>query len=103
LDKTSLQEQQIEAELIAARLFRYKVRRGLGVFYALIAAMPILGIILYLTVTPLFVVSGLVAGYVTIYECNIVWIFSREGEVRSTMKRVTAGYLGQRVLLLSFF
>jgi hypothetical protein len=59
--------QQAETELIAARLFRYKVRRGLGVFYALIAAMPIVGIVLYLTVPTFLVVSGLIAGYLGIY------------------------------------
>ncbi len=36
-------------------------------FYALIATMPVLGIILYLTVPILFVVSGLVAGYLVVY------------------------------------
>jgi hypothetical protein len=56
-----------QAELIAARLFRYKVRRGLGVFYALIAAMPIVGILLYVTVSTALVVSGLIAGYLVIY------------------------------------
>jgi hypothetical protein len=66
-----LQQQRIEAELIAARLFRYKVRRGLGVFYALVAIMPVVGIVLYLTVPPLFVVFGLIAGYLTI------WIVAR--------------------------
>ena len=63
--------QQAETELIAARLFRYRIRRGLGVFYALIAAMPVVGIILYLTLPTLFVVSGLIAGYLAIY------VFSR--------------------------
>jgi hypothetical protein len=67
LDYDNLQQQQIDAELIAARLFRYRVRRGLGVFYSLIAIMPVLGIILYLTVPILFVVSGLIAGYLTVY------------------------------------
>ncbi len=67
MDKDNLQQQQIEAELIAARLFRYRIRRGLGVFYALIAIMPVLGIILYLTVPILFVVSGLIAGYLAVY------------------------------------
>jgi hypothetical protein len=67
LENKELLLQQAEAELIAARLFRYKLRRGLGVFYALIAIMPILGIILYLTVPLLTVLSGLMAGYLAIY------------------------------------
>ncbi len=67
METKELQRQQVEAELIAARLFRYKIRRGLGVFYALVAIMPVLGIILYLTVPILLVVSGLVAGYLVIY------------------------------------
>ena len=65
--KEDLLVQQYEAELIAARLFRYKVRRGLGVFYALVAAMPIVEIALYLLVPTLFVVAGLIAGYLVIY------------------------------------
>lgn len=36
-------------------------------FYALIAVMPVLGIVLYLTVPILFVVSGLIAGYLATY------------------------------------
>jgi uncharacterized membrane protein YqjE len=67
LETDNLQQQRIEVELIAARLFRYRVRRGLGVFYSLIAIMPILGIILYLRVPTFFVVSGLIAGYLAIY------------------------------------
>ena len=67
MDKGNLQQQQIDAELIAARLFRYKVRRGLGVFYSLIAIMPVVGIILYVSVPLAFVVSGLIAGYFAIY------------------------------------
>ena len=43
------------------------MRRGLGVFYSLIAIMPVVGIVLYLTVPLLFVVSGLITGYVSIY------------------------------------
>lgn len=67
MESKELQQRQAEAELIATRLFRYKIRRGLGVFYALIATMPVLGIILYLTVPILFVVSGLIAGYLVVY------------------------------------
>src|SRR5579872_3515081 len=58
---------RVETELIAARLIRYKVRRGLGVFYAFITAMPIVGIVLYLAVPTFLVVSGLIAGYLGIY------------------------------------
>ena len=61
----------MEAELIAARLFRYRVRRGLGVFYALIALMPTMGVALYLTVSTVLVVSGIVVGYLA------VWFVSR--------------------------
>jgi hypothetical protein len=67
LEREELFQQQAEAELIASRLFRYRVRRGLGVFYSLIAAMPIVGITLYLTVPAFFVVCGLIAGYLVIY------------------------------------
>jgi hypothetical protein len=67
LERNEILKEQIEVELIASRLFRYKVRRGLGVFYALMSVMPIVGIALYLTVPTVFVVAGLVIGYLAIY------------------------------------
>ncbi|MGA2663533.1 MAG: hypothetical protein ABSF83_01125 [Nitrososphaerales archaeon] len=51
-------QQRIEAELIAARLFRFRARRGLGVFYSLISIIPLVGLILYNTVALPFAVAG---------------------------------------------
>lgn len=60
-------QQQIETELIATRLFRFRARRGLGVFYSLISIVPIMGIILYLTVPLLLVVSGIIVAYFAVW------------------------------------
>src|ERR1017187_1299241 len=62
-----LQQQRIEAELIAARLFRFRARRGLGVFYSLISILPLLGLILYNTTPLLFAVAGEMAGILAIW------------------------------------
>jgi hypothetical protein len=67
LDKSTLQQQQIEVELIAARLFRYRARRGLGVFYSLMAIIFPWAIALYLTVPLPFVILGLIAAYLPIW------------------------------------
>ena len=61
------QQQQIEAELIAARLFRFRARRGVGVFYSLISMLPIFSTILYATTTPLLTILGVVASTLAIW------------------------------------
>jgi hypothetical protein len=67
LETDVLQQQRIEAELIAARLFRFRARRGVGVFYSLVSIVPLLGLILYNT-TPLpFAVAGELAGILAIW------------------------------------
>jgi hypothetical protein len=67
LESGVLQQQRIEAELIAARLFRFRARRGLGVFYSLISILPLLGLILYNTAPLLFAVAGELAGVLAIW------------------------------------
>src|ERR1035438_5098197 len=62
-----LHQQRIEAELIAARLFRFRARRGVGVFYSLISIVPLLGLILYNTTPLLFAVAGGLTGILAIW------------------------------------
>jgi hypothetical protein len=62
-----LHQQRIEAELIAARLFRFRARRGLGVFYSLISIVPLLGLILYNTTSLLLATGGVVTGILAIW------------------------------------
>jgi hypothetical protein len=71
LESEVLHQHRIEAELIAARLFRFRARRGLGVFYSLISILPILGLILYNTTPLLFAVIGEMAGIL------VIWFVSR--------------------------
>jgi hypothetical protein len=67
LERDAFLQQQIETELIATRLFRFRARRGIGVFYSIISIVPMLGIILYLTVPLLLVVSGIVVAYFAVW------------------------------------
>jgi len=60
-------QQRVEAELIAARLFRFRARRGLGVLYSLLSVLPLLGLILYATVSPQLTIAGVVAGTLTVW------------------------------------
>ena len=70
--KTTVSEQErIEAELIAARLFRFRARRGLGVFYSFISVLPLLGLILNATISPMAAVVGVVAG------TFVIWFLAR--------------------------
>ena len=62
-----LQQQRIEAELIAARLFRFRARRSLGVLYSLCSILPLLGVILFATVPLPFAVAGSVAGILAVW------------------------------------
>jgi hypothetical protein len=62
-----LQQQRIEAELIAARLFRFRARRGLGVFYSLVSIVPLLGLILYNTTSFILATAGVIAGILAIW------------------------------------
>lgn len=62
-----LQQQRIEAELIAARLFRFRARRSLGVLYSLCSILPLLGVILFATVPFPVAVAGSVAGILSVW------------------------------------
>ena len=67
MEQDVLQQQRIEAELIAARLFRFRARRGLGVFYSLVSIVPLLGLILYSTTPLLFAIAGELIGILAIW------------------------------------
>ncbi len=67
LESDVLQQQRVEAELIAARLFRFRARRGLGVLYSLASVVPLLAIILYATVPLPFAIAGALAGSVAVW------------------------------------
>jgi hypothetical protein len=71
LESDVLQKERIEAELIAARLFRFRARRGIGVLYSLASIVPLVGLILYATAPLLFAIAGTVAGTVA------VWLVAR--------------------------
>jgi hypothetical protein len=68
LESDLLQQQRIEAELIAARLFRFRARRGLGVLYTLASVVPLLAIILYGTVPIPFAIAGTLAGTIAVWS-----------------------------------
>jgi hypothetical protein len=59
--------QRIEAELIAARLFRFRARRGIGVLYSLASIVPLVALILYATVPLPFAVVGTIAGTIGVW------------------------------------
>jgi hypothetical protein len=71
LESGVLQQQRIEAELIAARLFRFRARRGLGVLYSLASVVPLVGLILYATVPIPFAIAGVITGTIA------VWLVAR--------------------------
>ncbi|MDA4112430.1 MAG: hypothetical protein OK474_00060 [Thaumarchaeota archaeon] len=71
MESDVLQQQRIEAELIAARLFRFRARRGLGVLYSLASVVPLLALILYATVPIPFAIAGTLAGTIG------VWLVAR--------------------------
>jgi hypothetical protein len=67
LQEDVLQQHQIEAELIAARLFRFRARRSLGVFYSLISTIPLLALILYATIPLPLAIAVTVAGIIAVW------------------------------------
>lgn len=67
MEEQVLQQQRIEAELIAARLFRFRARRSLGVLYSLCSILPLLGVILFATAPLPFAVAGTLAGIVMVW------------------------------------
>lgn len=62
LEEQVLREQRAEAELIAARLFRFRARRSLGVLYSLFSVLPLAGVILFATVPPPLAITGVLVG-----------------------------------------
>lgn len=69
---SQLEDQRKEAGDIVYRWFRFRVRRGLGLFYALLSVLPVLGVIL----GTLFASQGVTLAGVTI-GIICVWIVSR--------------------------
>jgi len=58
----------VEAELIAARLFRFRARRSIGVFYSLLSILPLAGVILAATVPIPFAVVAVASGAVVVWS-----------------------------------
>ena len=58
----------MEAELIAARLFRFRARRSIGVFYSLLSILPLAGVILAATVPIPFAVVAVASGAVVVWS-----------------------------------
>jgi hypothetical protein len=71
LEEQVLQEQRAEAELIAARLFRFRARRSIGVLYSLFSLLPLTGVILFATVPVPLAIAGVLGGMVA------VWVVAR--------------------------
>lgn len=67
LEEQVLQEQRAEAELIAARLFRFRARRSLGVLYSLCSVLPLTGVILSATVPLSLAVVGVLGGILAVW------------------------------------
>jgi hypothetical protein len=75
-----LQRQRIEAELIAARLFRFRARRSIGVFYSLLSILPLMGVILAATVPVPLAIIAVVSGAV------VVWAVARSSRLSGISK-----------------
>lgn len=71
LEEEVLREQRVEAELIAARLFRFRARRSIGVLYSLFSVLPLMGVILFATVPLLVAITAVLAGIL------VVWFVAR--------------------------
>ncbi len=67
LEEQVLQQQRVEAELIAARLFRFRARRSIGMLYSLFSVLPLMGVILFATVPPLFATAAVLGGILVIW------------------------------------
>ena len=70
----------MEAELIAARLFRFRARRSIGVFYSLLSILPLAGVILVATVSIPFAIVAVASGAV------VVWSITRSSGLSGISK-----------------
>jgi len=80
LEAQVLQHQRVEAELIAARLFRFRARRSVGVLYSLLSILPLTGVILAATVPVPFAVVAVVGGAV------VAWYVARSSGLSGISK-----------------
>jgi len=67
MEEEVLQQQRIEAELIAARLFRFRARRSVGVLYSLLSILPLMGVILAATAPIPITIAGVIGGALAIW------------------------------------
>jgi hypothetical protein len=75
----------MEAELITARLFRFRARRSLGLYYSLVSIVPILGTILSLTGSASLVIAGILAGVILTWSLARLWGFARFSKMQYSL------------------
>jgi hypothetical protein len=73
-----LQDQRKQAAEIVQRWFRYRARRGIGIFYLIVALAPVLGDIAGTLTRTTFV--GIAVGTVMVF---LAWIFGRAAGAQS--------------------
>ena len=67
LEEQVLRQQRTEAELITAKLFRFRARRSIGVLYSLFSVLPLTGVILFATVPVPLAIAGVLGGMLLIW------------------------------------
>ena len=83
---SQLEGQRKEAGDIVYRWFRFRVRRGLGLFYSLLSVLPVLGSILgTLFVSQNVALAGVTVGIVCIWIVSRTAGFQGFGRMRSTI------------------
>lgn len=83
---SQLEGQRKEAGDIVYRWFRFRVRRGLGLFYALLSVLPVLGIVLgTLFASQDIALAGVTAGIVCVWVVSRIAGFQGFGRMGSTL------------------
>jgi hypothetical protein len=77
MEKDTLLQQRKEAEVITARLFRFRTRRSTGLFYCLVSISPILGTILHFTLPLSLAIAGTLASFLVMWWIARLWGFGR--------------------------
>lgn len=85
MERDLFQQQLIEAELITTKLFRFRTRRILGIYYSLISIVPVLGTILSLRVPVPLVIAGTLAGLVVTWSVARLWGFGRFSKMQYSL------------------
>jgi hypothetical protein len=75
----------MDAELITARLFRFRARRSLGLYYSLVSIVPVLGTILSLTGSASLVIAGILAGVILTWSLARLWGFARFSKMQYSL------------------